>query len=240
MQHIQDKDLDRLFKDKLESAAVAPPALIWANIEQEIQPKPKKGLPFLWMAAAVAVIGVTAGLLFNKDAKIQLQDKAEVVVNSKKNVQAADQLPLPEPETNAIVNAPEEVKLTKVAKTRATENKLIAMQPIATKDHLPINTAPAEPVLQVAELEIKTDALSEKELLLAQVNIPEVEAEVATVENEQTGKNGIRNIGDLVNFVVEKVDKREQKFLRFKTDDDDNSALVAINIGIIKLNTKNK
>ena len=48
----------------------------------------------------------------------------------------------------------------------------------------------------------------------------------------------IRNVGDLINFVVEKVDKREQKFLQFKSDDDDNSSLVAINIGPFKLNAR--
>ncbi|MET3113923.1 hypothetical protein AAKU52_001655 [Pedobacter sp. CG_S7] len=240
MQHIQDKDLDQLFKDKLGNAAVQPPDLLWKNIEKELKPKPKRSKPILWMAAAIAVVAVTAALLFNKEAKIQLQGKAEVVVNSKKPAQVKDLLPLPIPETNAVVDAPEAVKLTKVAPVPLSERKLIAMQPLAKKDHLNNNITIAEPVLKVAELQIKANVLPDAAVLIAQVNTLEMETAAAVVEQEQTEKNGIRNIGDLVNFVVEKVDKREQKFLRFKTDDDDNSALVAINIGIIKLNGKNK
>ena len=53
-------------------------------------------------------------------------------------------------------------------------------------------------------------------------------------------RKGIRNVGDLVNFVVDKVDKRDKKLLHFNTDEDDNSSLVGINIGFLKLNKKNK
>jgi hypothetical protein len=48
----------------------------------------------------------------------------------------------------------------------------------------------------------------------------------------------IRNAGDLVNFVVDKIDRREQKIVAFNTDDDDNSSLVALNIGPFRFNSK--
>lgn len=47
-------------------------------------------------------------------------------------------------------------------------------------------------------------------------------------------KAGDRN---LVNCVVDKVDKSEEKIIQFKTEDD-NSSLVALNIGILRCNTK--
>ena len=56
-------------------------------------------------------------------------------------------------------------------------------------------------------------------------------------ENDMADKRGIRNMGDLINFVVDKVDKREDKLIRFDTDDD-NSSLIGINIGMIKFSKK--
>jgi hypothetical protein len=57
-------------------------------------------------------------------------------------------------------------------------------------------------------------------------------------DNENKTENkGIRNMGDLINYVVDKVDKSDEKIIQFKTDDD-NSSLVALNIGIIRFNTK--
>ena len=44
-------------------------------------------------------------------------------------------------------------------------------------------------------------------------------------------------MGDLINFVVDKVDKREDKLIRFDTDDD-NSSLIGINIGMIRFSKK--
>lgn len=56
--------------------------------------------------------------------------------------------------------------------------------------------------------------------------------------HREEGRARIRNAGDLVNFVVDKLDKREQKLVEFNTDDDDNSSLVAINIGPFRFNSK--
>jgi hypothetical protein len=240
MQNIQDKDFDQFFKDKLSNAAVEPPAALWSNIEPQLQPKRKKFLPFYWMAAAVAVVAVTAGLLFTPEDKIQLQGKQEVTVTTIKPVQKAVDLPALTQETKTGQLETTVVKVRTSAGKHDAEKKLLAMQPIALKAHLNDITKTAAPVLEVAEPQIKAAVLTEGEVLIAQNNTPVLIKEEVITEVDQPEKKGIRNIGDLVNFVVEKVDKREQKFLKFKTDDDDNSSLVAINIGIIRLNAKDK
>ncbi len=255
MQNIQDKDLDKLFKDKLADSAVEPPASLWANIEQQIQPKPKKVLPVYWMAAALAFVAIAAGLLFNKTEKIQLYGPAianvgentlpEVTDEAATEIEGTSMHQPADTKAGAVSLSGDVVKSTVLLRKPGAKKELIAMQPSRPKVHLqvisPIKTGKPE----------ETDAVialpeSSAESLIAQVNPTHPVTETAIVEEHQehngssTERNGIKNVGDLVNFVVDKVDKREKKFLQFNTDDDDNSSVVAINIGIIKFNAKNK
>lgn len=94
--------------------------------------------------------------------------------------------------------------------------------------------------------EAQADIPTQKDaIVLATTNTPlatadEVgnENDEAVRKNDEADKKGIRNVGDLINFVVDKVDKREDKFLKFKTDDDDNSSLIGINIGMLKFSKR--
>ena len=75
-------------------------------------------------------------------------------------------------------------------------------------------------------------------LVLASINDIKQPVDQVIGENEtRTENKGIRNMGDLINYVVDKVDKSDEKIIQFKTEDD-NSSLVALNIGIIRFNTK--
>lgn len=84
-----------------------------------------------------------------------------------------------------------------------------------------------------------SSARTHEVVVMANLNADASEKDEVSNENEQANRKGIRNIGDLVNYVVNKVDKREEKFLQFKTDDE-TSSLVALNIGIFKFNKKKK
>lgn len=48
-------------------------------------------------------------------------------------------------------------------------------------------------------------------------------------------KHGIRSFGDLINVVVAKVDKREDKIIEFSNTDDDEATITGINLGIVKV-----
>lgn len=48
-------------------------------------------------------------------------------------------------------------------------------------------------------------------------------------------RHGIRSIGDLVNIVVAKVDKRKDKMIEFTDTDEDESTITAVNIGPVKI-----
>jgi hypothetical protein len=48
-------------------------------------------------------------------------------------------------------------------------------------------------------------------------------------------KRRIRSLGDLINVVVSKVDKRKDKIIEFSNTDDDEATITGVNLGIIKI-----
>ncbi len=240
MQNLSDKELDDLFKSKLENAAVAPPGSLWSAIEKEIQPRPKRRWPIYGLAAAVALFALMVGLHFTQHEKIPLRGKNEIV-NTKEipSVQTQPVVPQLSPLKEEVVTPTTPLQSPVADKGKNEKKNLRSMQPLTAKVHQTINEA-KEQQNKVEELSVVTTVIPEEPLIIAQVPDQSRPGAVAISEEEPDVRTGIRNVGDLVNFVVDKVDKREKKFLKFKTDDDDNSELVAINIGIIKFNPREK
>ncbi|PTS99193.1 hypothetical protein DBR11_12960 [Pedobacter sp. HMWF019] len=243
MHHTQDNEFDQLFKDRFDQAELEPSLGLWDKIEPQLQPAVKKRFPVYWMAAAAVAVALTAGLLFiNKPEKIRLQGQQEnmarvedkpvpaVINNNRPN-----QLVIQGVEIRSVVSGASKNEVSKPAVVPALAKKdLIAMQPIPSDDHLKVIVEHVKPVVQQS-----ADALQQEgQKTLAAAGTEMNEPDKVINENEQSERKGIRNFGDLVNYVVDKVDKREQKIVRFKTDDDDESSLVAINIGFIKFNPK--
>ncbi len=251
MHHIQDKNLDQLFKDKLGNAEIEPSANLWDSIHEQLEPAKKRRFSLYWMAAAAILVVVSAGVLFNKQEKIRLHGPASVAVNQRsilKDKPAKGVKPaVVEPEKTSttlvadvksfsdvrLVSGKEVGNVLNMNSISSIEKKeVIAMQPKGPDAHL-ILKDPIKPdvLLQITKLP--------EELMVAASNeIPVIIPDEVINENTEAIKKGIRNVGDLVNYVVNKVDKREEKLLKFDTDDDDNSSLVAINIGFIKFNTR--
>jgi hypothetical protein len=234
MAHMEDRDFDQLFKDQFEEAEVTPSANLWGNIEKELSPKKRVVLPAYWMAAAVVAIAVTVGLLMPKSEPIRLRGSSDFVASnlSKETIAPAKVV------EEAVVEE-EPVKSTPlVIAARLNENDVKkdfeAMQPIAKSTHpvnMEVQNTPAV-VAQVASQEPAT------EVMMARVESPQ--EPVAIAEVEQPEHKGIRNVGDLINIVVNKVDKRDKKLIQFNTDEDDNSSVVAINIGFLRFNKRDK
>lgn len=245
MQHMPDKDFDNLFKDKFMDAEIEPSANLWAKIEDQLEPKQRRILPVYWMAAASVAIAFTAMLVFQKSDKIQLRPD---------EVTAATTLPMVEESGEPIVEEaatepaqPKEVAHLYLASAKAnttqakrvenavSENIQLAVQPNTDPGRLPIKQADPRPI------DVLPITPAENPIVIAQVETQQQVDNNSISEFENTTeRKGIRNVGDLVNYVVDRVDKRDKKLLRFNTDDDDNSSLVGINIGFLKLNKKNK
>lgn len=259
MQHIQDNEFDRYFKDQLVDSEVQPSANLWDRIEPQIANKKKRSQSVYWAAAAIAVLALSAGLMFTQPGNQSsgVQQGTSVALNK---AEAKHQ------EGAGLANVSEETKATErsqrvapadlvaklpvathTGKQPGKENKktLTAMQPFAATSHHSNTT----PVQMIEERKGQVTDLSVAEVAFADNNTPAassapvaaVDAIIETYETteiEHTTRPRIRNAGDLVNFVVDKIDKREQKLVEFRTDDDENSSLVAINIGPFKINQR--
>ncbi|MCX2451180.1 hypothetical protein OQX61_07845 [Pedobacter sp. PLR] len=250
MQAMQDKDFDQLFKDKFEGAEMQPSTNLWSNIEKELTPKKKRVFPvYLAAAAAVAVIAVSVGLLVPEREKVQLQGAEVATVletraadaasatgsvvsrGSSDDVLSGSDVPVSEQGT-PLVLAPK-VKLRNLVQ----ENNLMALQ-----RNERIRRHQLKPVEVRTALKEEVSAIPDlpTENVIASVVLPDVQnGDQKIMETEgREERKGIRNVGDVINFVVDKLDKRERKLIQFKTDEDDNSSLIALNIGILKFNPK--
>ena len=232
---MQDKDFDQLFRNKLADAEMEPSPRLWGDIVKEIEPRKKKALPVYWMAAAVAVIAVSVGLLLPEADTIKLQGQEMASITEP--VASADlTASKPIKQTRSEVQAPKSTPL--VIAPRLTEadvkKDFAALQPSAPKLR-PVNMEPKIEQSLASQI-VQEPIVPETEIVIASVDVPDEYNAIA--ETEATERRGIKNVGDLVNYVVERVDKRERKFLKFVTDEDDNSSLVGINIGILKFNKR--
>ena len=95
-----------------------------------------------------------------------------------------------------------------------------------------------EPAKQDIKEKIDAAILEQEKPILAS-NAASIRADDVAGGEDQTDNKGIRNVGDVVNLIVNKVDKRKDKFIQFRTDDDD-SSISAINIGPFKFGKKKK
>lgn len=240
---MQDKEIDQLFKDHFEDAEIQPSASLWDNIALEINPVPKRRiLPAWWMAAAVALVVLSVATLFNKAEKIQLQGKtllaeaSPALPTEKQMSPLRGDIPVIELPASAIKNdrLPSARQADNKILLAGEEKSLVTVQPNAGLSH-PLDME--NETLAKVELGTIQEATGTY-IVTASNDLPTPTVDAVVNENDQAEHTRIRNVGDLINFVVDKVDKREQKFIQFKTDSDDNSSVVAINIGPFKLNPR--
>lgn len=246
MQNIQDKEFDQLFKDKFDGAEIDPVTDLWKGIETQLESRPRRIFPLWWIAAAAGCAAITAGLLFYHPDKAQsfkivmdkpaMREEEKVVpqnsIVKQPVLSTVGNSVSPAFAANKINTSP--VSVTPQPNTDADPKKeLTVMQPLALVNH------PDNKDIQMKQKKVglPEPSVPEKVVLASADTSPEGAEEVTNENDSAADKKGIRNIGDLVNYVVDKVDKREEKFLQFKTEDD-NSSLIAINIGIIKFNQK--
>lgn len=250
MQHMPDKDFDNLFRDKFMGAEVEPSANLWGNIAGQLAPKRKRTFPLMWVAAASVAVVALVMLFTQNGEKVYLQGTAPTVaaVNATEKTQnvsviTADETNTLTPEVAVtVVTKPTHTlknsftpKVVPVENVDTQKNRLVAVQPSAQNEHLPIKKGDVKP-LDIAPV---TETPVETQTVYAQANTTNTSFDsINETEAGVSNKKGIRNMGDLINYVVEKVDKREKKLIKFDTDDDDNSSIIGLNIGFVKLNKR--
>lgn len=247
MQHMPDKDFDKLFKDSFMNAAIEPSADLWGNIAEQLEPKKKHSFPILWVAAASVVV-VASVLLFTQGGdKVYLQGAATEVatVNAPEATQVVPVVATEETTVNEVVLSDAAVSNRRLVRTAVSkiktatiedvqEKSFVAVQPSEKNEHLVIKRGEVKP-LDVTPTVSNT---IENQAMYAQADTKPVDY-FEQADESDNNKKGIRNVGDLINYVVDKVDKRDKKIIKFDTDDDDNSSIIGLNIGFLKLNKKN-
>lgn len=237
MQNIQDKAFDQLFKDQFEKAEIQPSADLWNSIAAELKPATKFRFPVYWIAAVLALAVFGLGLLMPATEKIRLQAPVKLVA-------LIDTTTLSSPFNTSQVDDTAQVTTYKsiplVIAPRLDpdlENSIAlkAMQPKQSSDRL---IHKQDKLIKEADELHKAPTAIANEPMIADTHVQENDmVDILGSKTEEIPHKGIRNVGDLINFVVNKVDKREKKVIQFDTDED-NSSIVALNIGFIKFNRK--
>lgn len=260
MHPISDKELDKLFQKRFGELEVQPSDGVWERISETMDQKSKGKLfrPTIWMAAASVLILISAGLWFYKPAEvIELHGDTKVANQPLSN----PELPLV---NEAIIVNDDLKKDTHPVKPQIIEVKLALVPTIQSKEiQIPESLPSVEPEIKlpivketlVAEVvptpkkisiaqpvtEAKVPNRYKGDLSTLDVTQPDMMAkaylpteESTFSDNENNGQAKIRSVGSLLNFVISRVDKREDKFIEFK-DGKEGSQVSGINLGLVKI-----
>jgi hypothetical protein len=252
--NMQDKEFDDLFRSKLDNFETEPSAQIWTNIDAELDGNGrKKGLFAVLRIAASIIVLVTAGLLFipkkgnvnsNHHAKNYAKNQAAPI--AVKPAEIAPGLKAAKDDHPADIQAPVN-RIARVHHAKKIETAAAQKEPnvqiIAKKESVKVDEQPV-----LASVSQKTDVVTQPgtEISLTVKN-PDTDKIAALKSNPvsvqtpaakqvipSVKKHGIHNMGDLVNLVIAKVDKRKDKVIEFTDTDDDESTITGIHIGGIR------
>ncbi|MGZ3753965.1 MAG: hypothetical protein ACXVAY_21000 [Mucilaginibacter sp.] len=259
---MQDNEFDKLFHSKLNDFEAEPSGRVWDEVSGELTSgKRKKVLISILSAAASIIVLTTVGMLYfpqktridikppagkgnvvkvrgmshvdsiaennndqqepeHKNVLVHQQNKAAVAVIRK------PVLPKSQPKAIANVNPVEAVQPDQTA---GRGDVLISMQP---KENVPNLVTPVGGAMEIhPPVEEKLQVISKATLPTNQLSA------VKKPDNTPLKPKKIRRLGDFLNFVVAKVDKRRDKIIEFAStdDDDDETRVSGVNLGIVKI-----
>lgn len=253
---MQDSEFDELFRSKLDNFETEPSHGVWQNINRELDAGRRKKilLPILSIAATILVL-IAAGVLFipqkenvvdkhlpqTKVAKTtpanngqSMIAKAAIAVQPTKNTGKISKTSI------NVLSATEAAKYNTIKNNGSSKDTshvidaeyqtLSAVDPVKEQNIIK-GVVPDEntPIVIKQPIDETPSALN-KPVVIATATPPANKPD-ATQANS---KHKIRTLGDIINVVVAKVDKRKDKLIEF-SDDDDESNLTGVNLGIIKL-----
>ncbi len=255
MHRISDKELDKLFQQRFVDAEYQPSGDVWGKIAAKMDQKQKvkRSFPVFWMAAASVVVLIGAGLWFYRPVEvIRLQGaQQEMVENTTESV-------VTDLATGAAVmdHVHPEIKGFDFSKLASSEEKPFNPRQEVTLPERSTEATPRQdaiasnnsrrntPEVVQPRKEVKVSRYTGDQSQL-DVTQPDMIANADVVKNElvpepeQIAPKRIRSVGSLVNFVISKVDRREDKIIEFK-DGDEGSEVSGINLGLIKLKSRNR
>lgn len=259
MKQISDKELDHLFKSNLYDFELKPSENSWNIIQEQVKGKSsKKKLSANWLIAASILFVIGLGWsFFNADKEvIQLKGKAAPLLtdNQEDTVTPFQKAPIQQKETASELSI-EENKRQNEARFRAmltatkTNNKKNTNSAATIKSTTNVLIAKSKVENQeVKEASLIKDNIGSDNLILKK----EQDAMVLALDNKNqeedrflahhvqnedllTDKSSkIKSVGDLVNFVVGKIDKRPDKILHISKTEESDMEITGINLGLFK------
>jgi hypothetical protein len=249
MKPMLDKDFDELFKSSFEDFEVTPTDS-WTKISKKINSNPiRKKFPLFWMAAASIVIVLGIGVsLYTKSTeviKLHPDGEKEMMANLTQEQKTVS-------ETAPVVNEEIRNSSQKPVKNIDKDIKTIKANKLATNTTVePDNPAnePIETDLEVVKnvKPLRTKLVTERLLEQEEINKLKVSAATNLADNNKQSfaeiepttefparKTRISSMGDLVNFVVAKVDKREEKIIKMSKTQESDNEITGINLGLFK------
>ncbi len=255
MQTMSDKEFDAFFREKLDGFEVAPSDAVWGRIAGELaEPGKKRIFSPLWVAAASVVVIMAAGFWFMKPVKpIQLRaanvtEPAPRVEQSRSVEEKVREDASPKKESflerlaQLKVGKNNQGRGTAAMKEKPVENDYV-QQPVESPEETP---------QQITVLATETFADIKPAPVSGKLKMPDHgKPVIALAEDNGNGakeggsepaersRPGIKTVGDLVNFVVAKVDKRKDKLIEF-SENEEGTLISGINLGVLKIKAKNE
>ena len=253
---MQDNDMDQLFRSKLEHLEVEPHASVWKGIVVELNNKKKNSslMPVIRIAASVTVF-LSVGLFFLlRDYKLPKDQPKKYVVKERKFTASVDENRTKQTVSTLLKGALKQVANATVPKHRMhlTVNGNAYQPEVKTTGHAELAEVKQVNVLEHEQL---LAAVNNTQVVASQHIVPDEQLSINSNLNEADGfttpvkvaevhlpalthqskKHGIRSLGDLINVVVAKVDKRENKVIEFTDTDDDDAVVTGLNLGIVRV-----
>jgi len=232
---MQDKELDELFRSNLDDFEIKPSSDVWAGIDAELEKgRRKKAYVSLLSIAASIIILFTVGVLFiPQKISIRTQtDLVKIMTPTRKNVssKAVAKNSDPNKTTNTIT------KIYAGNYHKPKHNDL-------TQNDEPVTAKSDEqPQLSNADkADVITSQQPEKNIQFANIQPVQIKTPLTIEPTQITDKSPTikpkhapLSLGGMINAMVAKVDKRQDKIIEF-TDDDGESSITGVNLGIIKI-----
>ena len=229
-----ENTFDKVFKDKLGEVSVAPSPQVWENISASLDPKQHKKrviYPWLGLAASVLLVSLGAWWFFP-------MNQAQVGAVKVMNVQA-----MPTRTTEVQLTAQENLpkkELAHISKPLVV-NKVAQLQQDLALPPSSVNTVDPKPsatIIQPEQQQVAVLNESPSQPVTILKTPQETALNSAQPSAKKHAKKRIRSLSDLVNFVVAKVDNREEKILETSTDEAILS-LTSLNVGPLKFKKNN-
>lgn len=227
MKHTADNSFDQTFRNQLTEVSVAPSEQVWERIATSLNQKKSKKrsiLPWLSIAASVLLVSAVSWWFYAVEPMAPASPMVQVKsVSPERVLQKKPLLAL----NNRLSNA--------AKKQQAPRSAIAVVSPLRPSVPTPTATLVADsPILPQEQTLPATELPASEQVVAPLATLPESVSVAAVPSATPRTKKRIRNLSDLVNFVVAKVDPREEKILETSSDEAILS-LTSLNIGPLKI-----